>query len=94
MQKNELNGLLVIGGFEAYTSVLTLAKARSKYPAFCIPMITLPATISNNVPGSEHSMGGDTALNAIVESCDRIKSSAASSNNRVFVVEVQGGNSG
>ncbi|KAJ3116750.1 6-phosphofructokinase, alpha subunit [Phlyctochytrium bullatum] len=94
LQKYNIQGLLIIGGFEAYTSLLTLSALRQTYPAFCIPMVHLPATISNNVPGTDFSIGSDTALNAIVESCDRIKLSATASQKRVFVVEVQGGNCG
>ncbi len=71
-----------------------MADARSVYPAFCIPMVHLPATVSNNVPGTDFSIGSDTALNAIIEACDRIKLSANASRKRVFVVEVQGGSCG
>ena len=39
-------------------------------------MVVLPATISNNVPGTDFSIGADTALNAITEICDRIRQSA------------------
>lgn len=53
------------------------------FPAFCIPIVALPATVSNNVPGTEYSIGSDTALNTIVELCDRIKLSANASRNRV-----------
>lgn len=42
-------------------------EARATYEEFCIPMCMLPATISNNVPGTDLSIGADTALNAIVE---------------------------
>lgn len=94
LQKHRIDALLVIGGFEAYTSLLVLSEAQHAYPAFAIPMVHLPATISNNVPGTDYSIGSDTALNAIVEACDRIKQSAAASRSRVFVVEVQGGNCG
>ncbi|TPX64845.1 6-phosphofructokinase [Spizellomyces sp. 'palustris'] len=94
MQKHDIQALLIVGGFEAYTAQLTLTHARSVFPAFCIPMIQLPATVSNNVPGTDYSIGSDTALNAIVEACDRIKLSANASRKRVFVVEVQGGNCG
>ncbi|KXS17418.1 6-phosphofructokinase [Gonapodya prolifera JEL478] len=93
-QKWGLQALLVIGGFEGFTSVLNLSRARALYPAFCIPIIHLPATVSNNVPGTDYSLGSDTALNAIVEACDRIKLSAAASRKRVFIVEVQGGECG
>jgi 6-phosphofructokinase 1 len=94
LQQYKINALLIIGGYEAFHSVLQLFEARSKYPIFCIPIVCLPATISNNVPGTEYSIGSDTALNVIIESCDRVKQSATSSRKRSFVVEVQGGMSG
>ncbi len=94
LQKHKINALLLIGGFEAYSSLIKLNHARDQYPAFCIPMICLPATISNNVPGTDFSLGSDTSLNAIVDCCDAIKQSASASRRRVFVVEVQGGKCG
>ncbi|KAI8820236.1 phosphofructokinase-domain-containing protein [Fimicolochytrium jonesii] len=94
LQKHDINALLIIGGFEAYTAQLTMTHARDMFPAFCIPMIQLPATVSNNVPGTDFSVGSDTALNVIVEATDRIKLSANASRKRVFVVEVQGGSCG
>lgn len=48
-------------------SVMQLVEARTKYPEFCIPMVIIPATVSNNVPGTDFSLGCDTALNAITE---------------------------
>ncbi|KAI8921378.1 phosphofructokinase-domain-containing protein [Powellomyces hirtus] len=94
LQKHDIQALMIIGGFEGYTAQLTMTHARATFPAFCIPMVQLPATVSNNVPGTDYSIGSDTALNAIVEACDRIKLSANASRKRVFVVEVQGGNCG
>jgi len=47
--------------------------ARAKYPEFQIPLIVIPATISNNVPGTEFSIGADTALNEIVKVRSRKK---------------------
>lgn len=44
-----------------------MAEARSKYDAFCIPMVVIPCTISNNVPGTDFSLGADTALNEIAD---------------------------
>ena len=90
----KFDALFAVGGFEAYTAVSELEKARKDYPAFRIPMTVLPATISNNVPGTEYSLGSDTCLNALVEYCDKIRQSASSSRRRVFVVETQGGRSG
>ncbi|XP_053198205.1 ATP-dependent 6-phosphofructokinase, platelet type isoform X4 [Scomber japonicus] len=91
MRKHNINALLVIGGFEAYESLLQLFEARTTYEEFCIPMCMLPATISNNVPGTDLSIGADTALNAIVETCDRIKQSASGTKRRVFIIETMGG---
>ncbi|KAF9352378.1 6-phosphofructokinase, alpha subunit [Mortierella sp. NVP85] len=94
LQKFDIQSLILIGGFEAYTACLEMYNARSSYPAFCMPMVHIPATISNNVPGTEYSLGADTSLNAIMEACDAIKQSATASRKRVFVVEVHGGKSG
>jgi 6-phosphofructokinase 1 len=44
-----------------------MVEGRSKHPEFCIPIAVIPATISNNVPGTEFSLGCDTALNEITE---------------------------
>ncbi|KAI5295512.1 6-phosphofructokinase, alpha subunit [Ascosphaera acerosa] len=93
-EKYRFDALFIIGGFEAFTSLSQLRKARSQFPCFRIPMILLPATISNNVPGTEYSLGSDTCLNALVSFCDVIRQSASSSRRRVFVVETQGGRSG
>ena len=90
----KFDALFVIGGFEAYTAVSQLRKARSRYPVFNIPLTVLPATISNNVPGTEYSLGSDTCLNTLLTFCDAIRLSASSSRRRVFIVETQGGKSG
>ncbi|XP_062260153.1 ATP-dependent 6-phosphofructokinase, platelet type isoform X2 [Platichthys flesus] len=91
MRIHNINALLVIGGFEALESLLQLNEARSDHEEFCIPMCMLPATISNNVPGTDLSIGADTSLNAIVETCDRIKQSASGTKRRVFIIETMGG---
>ncbi|XP_029555044.1 ATP-dependent 6-phosphofructokinase, platelet type isoform X7 [Salmo trutta] len=91
MRAHNINALLVIGGFEALECLLQLYEARSNYEEFCIPMCMLPATISNNVPGTDLSIGADTALNSIVETCDRIKQSASGTKRRVFIIETMGG---
>ncbi|XP_016354961.1 ATP-dependent 6-phosphofructokinase, platelet type-like [Sinocyclocheilus anshuiensis] len=52
---------------DAFESLLQLVDARSRYEEFCVPMCMLPATISNNVSGTDLSIGADTSLNAIVE---------------------------
>lgn len=90
----KFDALFIIGGFEAFTSMSELRKAQPDYPSFRIPMVLLPATISNNVPGTEYSIGSDTCLNALVDYCDIVKQSASASRRRIFVVETQGGRSG
>ncbi|XP_043108127.1 ATP-dependent 6-phosphofructokinase, liver type-like [Puntigrus tetrazona] len=89
--KYNIQSLLVIGGFEAYEGVLQLVEARGRYDELCIPMCVIPATISNNVPGTDFSLGADTAVNAAMESCDKIKQSASGTKRRVFIVETMGG---
>ncbi|SPQ19050.1 fd984209-9921-4150-bb2b-f1246926a0b0 [Thermothielavioides terrestris] len=90
----QFDALFLIGGFEAFHAVSQLRKARDQYPSLCIPITLLPATISNNVPGTEYSLGSDTCLNELVEYCDKIKQSASATRRRVFVIETQGGRSG
>ena len=90
----KFDAIFIIGGFEAFTALSELRVAREKFPSLRIPMVLLPATISNNVPGTEYSIGSDTCLNALVGYCDAIKQSASASRRRIFVVETQGGRSG
>lgn len=92
--KYHFDGLVLVGGFEAFVSLNQLARARANYPAFRIPMVLIPATISNNVPGTQYSLGADTCLNSLVDYCDTVKQSAAATRNRCFVVECMGGNCG
>lgn len=89
-----IHGLLLVGGFEAYQSALLMADNRHRYRPFCIPMVVIPCTISNNVPGTDFSLGSDTALNEICRQIDTIKQSATGTKNRVFVIETMGGRCG
>ncbi|XP_074028155.1 ATP-dependent 6-phosphofructokinase isoform X1 [Leptinotarsa decemlineata] len=91
LQEFKIQGLVIIGGFEAYQAALQLSENRDDYEAFCIPMMVIPSTISNNVPGTEFSLGCDTALNEITEICDRIRQSAQGTKRRVFIIETMGG---
>uniref|UniRef100_A0A2K6PT81 6-phosphofructokinase type C n=1 Tax=Rhinopithecus roxellana TaxID=61622 RepID=A0A2K6PT81_RHIRO len=91
MRAHSINALLIIGGFEAYLGLLELSAAREKHEEFCVPMVMVPATVSNNVPGSDFSIGADTALNTITDTCDRIKQSASGTKRRVFIIETMGG---
>ncbi len=89
IEDNNIDGLIVVGGWNAYEAAHKLYLERPNYPAFNIPTICLPASINNNLPGSELSIGADTALNNIVEAVDKIKQSAVATR-RCFVVEVMG----
>ncbi len=89
IEQQNIQGLLIIGGWAGYEAAFQMLKAQENYPAFNIPIVCLPATINNNLPGSELSIGADTALNSIVEAVDKIKDSAVALK-RCFVVEVMG----
>ncbi len=93
LDEYKIDGLLMIGGWTGYNIVLKLMENRHTFPANNIPIVCIPATINNNLPGSELSIGADTALNNIVQAVDKIKQSAVASR-RVFVVEVMGRNCG
>ncbi|QHO90718.1 6-phosphofructokinase [Actinomyces sp. 432] len=89
IESHQIDAMLIIGGFNAYLAAHKLVTERGRYPAFKIPMICVPASIDNNLPGSELSIGADTALNSAVEALDAIKQSAAASR-RCFVAEAMG----
>lgn len=89
IEEHKIDGLLVIGGWSAYYAAIQLYQQRSNYPAFEIPIACIPATINNNLPGTELCVGSDTALNSIVEAADKIKQSAVASD-RCFIIEVMG----
>jgi 6-phosphofructokinase 1 len=89
IETHEIEGLLMIGGWSGYEAAYSMLQERRNFPAFNIPMVMLPASINNNLPGSELSIGADTALNNIVEAVDKIKDSAVALK-RCFVVEVMG----
>uniref|UniRef100_A0A672PE85 6-phosphofructokinase n=1 Tax=Sinocyclocheilus grahami TaxID=75366 RepID=A0A672PE85_SINGR len=89
--KYNIHALVIIGGFEAFSGALEMVQGRGKYEELCVPMVIIPATVSNNVPGSDFSIGADTALNTITTTCDRIKQSAAGTKRRVFIIETMGG---
>lgn len=89
LENCKIDALMVIGGYNAYLSVYQMRQEQDRYPAFNIPMICIPASIDNNLPGSELSIGTDSALNNAVWALDRIKESAAASR-RCFVADTMG----
>lgn len=84
-----MDALLVIGGWNAYQGAHRLLSEADRYPAFAIPIVCVPASIDNNLPNSQTSIGTDTALNSIVDAIDKIKQSASAAH-RCFVVETMG----
>lgn len=82
-----VDALVIIGGDGSFTG----AEAFSK--EFNFPVIGIPGTIDNDIFGTSHTLGYDTALNTVVEAIDKIRDTA-SSHNRLFFVEVMGRDAG
>lgn len=82
-----LTGLLVVGGNGSMEGAHHLAEEHG------VPVIGIPASIDNDIGLTREAIGVDTALNTIVEACDRI-SDTARSHHRAFIVEVMGRHSG
>jgi 6-phosphofructokinase 1 len=89
LEARKINAILIVGGLTGYKSAYKFLEKRNEFPAFDIPIVCLPATINNNLPGTDFSLGADTALNSIIDAVDKVKESAVA-NQRVFVVEVMG----
>lgn len=89
LEKYQIDGLLLIGGWAGYSIAHELPAHAQEYPVLNLPIVCVPASINNDLPGSEVAIGADTALNNIVADVDKIKQSAVASG-RCFVVEVMG----
>jgi 6-phosphofructokinase 1 len=89
LEAHQIDGLLMIGGWAGYQAAYNMQAAADQYPILGLPVVCLPAAINNDLPGTELSIGADTALNNIVSDVDKIKQSAVASG-RCFVVEVMG----
>ncbi|MGA9595773.1 MAG: 6-phosphofructokinase [Acidimicrobiia bacterium] len=89
IEKYQIDGLLLIGGWAGYVVAHQLRTHAGEHPALGLPIVCLPAAINNDLPGSEVAIGADTALNNIVADVDKIKQSAVASG-RCFIVEVMG----
>eukprot|EP01129_Flabellula_baltica_P015481 TRINITY_DN7906_c0_g1_i1.p1 TRINITY_DN7906_c0_g1~~TRINITY_DN7906_c0_g1_i1.p1 ORF type:complete len:760 (-),score=143.45 TRINITY_DN7906_c0_g1_i1:4-2283(-) len=94
LSKYKIDGLIVIGGWESYVTVESLQEKSKIYPQFRIPIITVPAVVSNNCPGTDFSIGCDTALNQIVDAMDIISMSDSNQIHRLYITEVMGGKCG
>ncbi len=87
LQAEGIDALVAIGGDGTFTG-LHLFSEEYRIPAICIP-----GTIDNDLPGTDYTIGYDTATNTAVEAIDRIRDTAMS-HNRLFFIEVMGRNSG
>jgi 6-phosphofructokinase 1 len=80
--KHNIDALVVIGGDGSFRGAQTLA-------AQGIKVIGIPGTIDNDIPGTDVTIGFDTAVNTVVEAVSKIRDTATS-HERTFVVEVMG----
>lgn len=87
IKKHGIEGIVCIGGNGTYTG------AGIFYEEFGIPSIGVPGTIDNDLFGTDHTIGYDTAINTAMEAIDKIRDTA-DSHNRVFLVEVMGRDTG
>lgn len=87
IKKNELDGMVVIGGDGSFKGALALSKLAG------IPVMGCAGTIDNDLVGTDFTIGYDTAINTVIEALDKIRDTAES-HERVFVVEVMGRDAG
>ncbi len=87
LKAHEIDALIAIGGDG------TLAGAHALYQDFGMPVLGIPATIDNDIFGTDQTIGFDTACNIAMECIDKIRDTA-NSHNRLFFVEVMGKQSG
>jgi len=87
LRNNNIDGLIVIGGDGSFTGALKLKDE------FNFPVIGIPGTIDNDIFGTSHTLGYDTALNTVMDAIDKIRDSAIS-HDRLFFVEVMGKDAG
>ena len=89
----QIDGVLAIGGHHAYKACEALRQAARQHAALAIPFACVPATINNDLPATEQTIGSDTALNTIVDAIDKLKQSGVAIR-RCYVVEVMGADCG
>tara|TARA_B100001989_G_C24537205_1_gene465167 strand:- start:385 stop:1377 length:993 start_codon:yes stop_codon:yes gene_type:complete len=87
LKSHNIDALIVIGGNGSITGANVFSKQ------FDFPCIGIPASIDNDIYGTDYSIGFQTALQTIVESVDKIRDTARS-HNRLFFVEVMGRDNG
>lgn len=86
MRQEGIEGLVVIGGDGSYRGAKALTDKG-------FPCVGIPGTIDNDIPGTDYTIGFDTALNTVVDAIDKIRDTATSHEN-TFIVEVMGRHAG
>lgn len=86
LKNNEIDALVVVGGDGSYRGALALTQKG-------VNCISLPGTIDNDIPGTDFTIGFDTALNTCVENVDKLRDTS-SSHHRCSIVEVMGNHCG
>ena len=87
IKKHKIDSLIIIGGDGSFTGAMIFQSE------FKIPVIGIPGTIDNDIFGTSHTIGYDTALNTVIDAIDKIRDTAIS-HNRLFFVEVMGRDAG
>lgn len=87
LTENGIDGFICIGGDGSFRGAQLLSEEMN------IPVIGIPGTIDNDMFGTDHTIGFDTALNTVVDAVDKIKDTAGS-HHRIFLVEVMGRDAG
>lgn len=86
LKKFGIEGLVVIGGDGSY-------QGAKKLTEHGFPCIGVPGTIDNDIPGTDFTIGFDTALNTVIDAIDKIRDTATS-HERTYVIEVMGRHAG
>lgn len=86
LKKLGIEGLVVIGGDGSYRGAKALTEQG-------FPCVGVPGTIDNDIPGTEYTIGFDTALNTVIDAIDKIRDTATS-HERTFIIEVMGRDAG
>jgi 6-phosphofructokinase 1 len=86
LNKHGIEGLVVIGGDGSY-------RGAEKLTEHGFPCIGVPGTIDNDIPGTDFTIGFDTALNTVIDAIDKIRDTATS-HERTYIIEVMGRHAG
>jgi 6-phosphofructokinase 1 len=86
LNEHDIEGVIVVGGDGSLRGAMAMHKMG-------VPVIGIPASIDNDIWGTNMSIGVDSALNIILDALDRLRDTATS-HNRAFIVEVMGRNCG